>query len=208
MNDKNIITSITITLRVLLFIAIGVFCGAEKLAAQSNNYGYDKDDYDGDYEYQHEYYDTEAEINQTQKNRFIRRTLREEELYNGGYRNKAEDGNGAGIFQTFGTQDISRRNNNDRNSSTNNNRNNPMPPRDWRSLDNPGSTNPDNAPGVFNSDGSTSGGGKEVDPGEREPESPPPPPDEPDVPVDTAIPFLLIGGIALVTWKFKLSRSL
>ena len=75
-------------------------------------------------------------------------------------------------------------------------------------MDNPGSTNPDNNPEVFNSDGSVSGGGKDADPEEKEPESPPPPPDEPDVPVDTAIPFLLIAGIALVTYRFKLSRSL
>ncbi|MES2690520.1 MAG: hypothetical protein V4658_08960 [Bacteroidota bacterium] len=48
--------------------------------------------------------------------------------------------------------------------------------------------------------------GKSTGIGEGNNEGPPPPPDEPDVPVDTAIPFLIVAGIGLAGFKFYIQK--
>lgn len=197
--------SLAIFIRALCLILLGLLLYTEKSAAQYSSNGYNKEDYDGEYDYEdgEVYYGIGTESNRSQ-NSHVRRTIREEELYNGGYKSRSSSGDGS-AYSTFGLGSASipgYRNREQQNNSTNNNQS-LSPDKDWRSIDNPSGANTDNNPQVFNADGTPSGGGKEIDPGEKDPETPPPPPDEPDVPVDTAIPFLLIGGVLLVYFKLR-----
>lgn len=201
MNFTNLLTY------ALLFAGMILFLPIQEVAAQSTNYGYDKEEYDGEYDYENEsYYDAIGGY-ESYSNRYAKRAIREEELYNGGYKRHANANDNTGYSQSLNLQSLPSNKRKQENTPDQQ----PLSPssnHDWRNINNPSGTSQDHNPQVLNSDGTTDGGVKEVDPGEKDPESPPPPPDEPDVPVDTAIPFLLIGGIALVSYKFKLSRSL
>ncbi len=201
---KTKMKSLAILIRTLCLAVLGLLLYTDKSTAQSSSNGYNKEDYDGEYDYDDNdgYHSFETEF-QRSRNRYTKDIAREEELYNGGYKNRNSQNDGAG-YSVFGMNNspiTSKRNGNQPNDNRNSQ---PLSPtRDWRSIDNPSGANTDNNPQVFNPDGSVSGGGKEIDPGEKDPETPPPPPDEPDVPVDTAIPFLLIGGVVLVYFKLK-----
>ena len=176
--------------------------------AQKGNYNDYNEDEDYDYSennYNNDYYERYSEAEYKRRNeRFYKKSYREEDLYNGGYRNRNysdnnPNGSGVGGWSLF---NFNKKNTNDATNDI-----------------------PDNEPKKFNRyDGIENGVGEAKDPkgntfsetpGNFEPgkgqEKPgddqdsktvPPPPDEPDVPVDTAIPFLIIAGILLATLKF------
>lgn len=176
--------------------------------AQKGNYNDYSEDEDYDYSennYNNDYYERYSEAEYKRRNeRFYKKSYREEDLYNGGYRNRNysdnnPNGSGVGGWSLF---NFNKKNTNDATNDI-----------------------PDNEPKKFNRyDGIENGVGEAKDPkgntfsetpGNFEPgkgqEKPgddqdsktvPPPPDEPDVPVDTAIPFLIIAGILLATLKF------
>lgn len=183
-------------------------------AQYADDYGYNEDDYDGDYEYNsynNSYYQrgTEDEYRKRQE-LFYKKSYDEEDLYNGGYRRKnhssTESYYGVGGLNIGG---INSRSNswfggNDDAEST------PLKPRNIDGLDNreAGISDGNDQLGGDGKGGVTTKAdpnqGKEITPGDdRKTETAPPPPDEPDIPVDTAIPFLIAAGLLIATLKLN-----
>ncbi len=199
---------------IILFLLLVIADNA--IAQYSGEYDYNEDEYDGSYEYNHynnniyERY-SEDEYRKRQE-RFYRKSYEEEDLYNGGYRRKNYsssdgyyNGNGLGIGGLNG-----------KSSSRFGGNNLPTPtkPKD-RDLENKeigiidgiDKMGQDGKGGVSNSDNPGQGRG-EIDPkDDKKTEDAPPPPDEPDIPVDTAIPLLISGGIMLARFKLKKTKN-
>jgi hypothetical protein len=185
------------------------------MAQQSDDYGYNEDDYDGDYEYNsynNSYYQrgTEDEYRKRQE-RFYKKSYEEEDLYNGGYRRKnyssSESYYGIGGLNMGGINARSKSwfGGNDDDENT--------PIVKQRNIDGLDNREVGIIEGVDRIGGDGKGGvatkadpnqGKEITPGDdKKTETAPPPPDEPDIPVDTAIPFLIAAGLLIATLKLN-----
>ncbi len=199
-----------IILSVLLTIANGAF------AQYSEEYGYNEDDYDGDYEYNsynNNYYQrySEDEYRKRQE-RFYKKSYEEEDLYNGGYRRKnyssSESYYGVGGLNMGG---VGSKANSWFGGSSNNDLPEPIKPRNFNGLDNKevGITDgidriSDDAKGGVNTSSDPDKGVGEINPGDdKKTETAPPPPDEPDIPVNTAIPFLIAAGLLIAGLKLN-----
>lgn len=198
-----------------LFILSVVLTFANSAIAQySEEYGYNEDDYDGDYEYNsynNNYYQrySEDEYRKRQE-RFYKKSYEEEDLYNGGYRRKnyssSESYYGVGGLNMGGIGSKS-------NSSWFGSNNSDVPTkarnidffdtRAAKEIDGIDRISDDAKGGVANGTDTGKGVG-EINPGgDKKTEDAPPPPDEPDIPVDTAIPFLIATGLLIAKLKLK-----
>lgn len=185
-------------------------------AQYSDDYGYNEDDYDGDYEYDsynNSYYQrgTEDEYRKRQ-GRFYKKSYNEDDLYNGGYRrnnySSTESYYGVGGLNMGGIIGKSNswfggENNNDNPTPTKPRNNDFFDTREVKETDGIDRISDDAKGGVkTNMDPGTGSG--QVNPGDdRKTETAPPPPDEPDIPVDTAIPFLIAAGLLIATLKLN-----
>ncbi len=198
---------------IILFLLLVIADNA--IAQYSGEYDYNEDEYDGSYEYNHynnniyERY-SEDEYRRRQE-RFYRKSYEEEDLYNGGYRRKnyssSEGYYGGGGIGIGGLNKSSSK-------FGGNNLLTPTKPidRDLESkeigvIDGIDKMGQDGKGGVSNSTNPGEGRG-EIDPkGDKKTEDAPPPPDEPDIPVNTAIPILVSGGIMLAGFKLKKTKN-
>lgn len=198
---------------IILFLLLVIADNA--IAQYSGEYDYNEDEYDGSYEYNHynnniyERY-SEDEYRRRQE-RFYRKSYEEEDLYNGGYRRKnyssSEGYYGGGGIGIGGLNKSSSK-------FGGNNLPTPTKPidRDLESkeigvIDGIDKMGQDGKGGVSNTTNPGEGRG-EIDPkGDKKTEDAPPPPDEPDIPVNTAIPLLVSGGIMLAGFKLKKTKN-
>lgn len=201
------------TIKLLIFIILSIFSNVS-IAQYADDYGYNEDDYDGEYEYNsynNNYYQrySEDEYRKRQE-RFYKKSYEEEDLYNGGYRRKnyssSENYYGVGGLNMGGIGSKG-------NSWFGGNNNTPTPikPRGFDGfdtkevgvIDGVDRISDDAKGGVTTSTDPGKGVG-EINPGDdKKTESAPPPPDEPDIPVDTAIPFLIAAGLMIAGFKLN-----
>ena len=183
------------------------------VAQYADDYGYNEDDYDGEYEYNsynNNYYQrySEDEYRKRQE-RFYKKSYEEEDLYNGGYRRKnyssSESYYGVGGLNMggIGSKGNSWFGGNNSDVPT------PTKPRtdffDTREVGEIDGIDrlSNDAKGV-NTNTEPGKGVGEINPGDdKKTESAPPPPDEPDIPVDTAIPFLISAGLMIAGFKLN-----
>jgi len=203
----NLILRYCLTLFTLL-------CLSYTVSAQEGSY---EDEYDDEYDYNennynNNYYERYSEAEYRKRNeRFYKKSYKEEDLYNGGYRSKSNSENYAG--SSIGGWSLF----NFGKSSSNDNEN-PDAPKEvipkkfnrYEGIEN-GVGTADNDGGVTFNDGTQSfepGKGQQK-PNDPKDEQTPPPPDDPDstLPVDTAIPFLLVAAVLLVSFKFGLHKK-
>lgn len=202
------------TFKLLIFALLFLLTNVS-MAQYADEYGYNEDDYDGQYEYNsynNNYYQrySEDEYRKRQE-RFYKKSYEEEDLYNGGYRRKnyssSESYYGVGGLNMGGVGSKS-------NSwfGGNNNTDAPTPtkPRNFNAFDTKevGIVDgidriSDDAKDITTSKDPGLGRG-EINPGDdKKTEGAPPPPDEPDIPVDTAIPFLIAAGLMIAGLKLN-----
>ncbi len=197
----------------LIFTILSILTNIS-VAQYADDYGYDENDYDGDYEYNsynNNYYQrySEDEYRKRQE-RFYKKSYEEEDLYNGGYRRKnystSESYYGVGGLNMggIGTKSNSWFGGNDNSTQA------PLKPRSNDFFDTREVGEIDDIDRVSNDakggvNTSTDPGGKgEINPGDdKKTETAPPPPDEPDIPVDTAIPFLIASGLMIAGLKLS-----
>ena len=184
-------------------------------AQYADEYGYDEDEYDGQYEYNsynNNYYQrySEDEYRKRQE-RFYKKSYEEEDLYNGGYRRKnyssSESYYGVGGLNMggVGTKSTSWFGGDNTTPTPIKPRNfNPFDTKEVGIVDGIDRVSDDAKGGVSTSTDPDKGVG-EINPGDdRKTEGgPPPPPDEPDIPVNTAIPFLITAGILFAFLKLN-----
>ena len=184
------------------------------IAQYSEESGYNEDDYsnNGSYEYNsynNNYYQkyTEDEYRKRQE-RFYKKSYEEEDLYNGGYRRKNYSSSES--YYNGGGLGIGGLNSKSTSRFGGNNIPTPIKPKDI-DLDNRDvgiivgidKLGQDGKGGVSNSTNPGQGRG-EIDPkGDKKTEDAPPPPDEPDIPINTAIPLLISGGLMLAGFKLN-----
>jgi len=173
-------------------------------------------DYEQDYDYEYdEYNEEENDYNNNYYERYsaneyarrqqrqYKRAAREEELYNGGYRRRAgsndQGGASVGIGGFWGWG---------RPGSNNNGVNAPVEKEkyDPNNLDDAADRDPrNNNDGVRDINGSGTGSGTDQpgsgDDEPRHEESAPTLPADPDIPIDTAVPYLLAMGLGLFAFK-------
>jgi hypothetical protein len=86
-------------------------------------------------------------------------------------------------------------------------RNNDLDNREVGVIDGIDKLGQDGKGGISNSTNPGEGRG-ELDPkGDKKTEDAPPPPDEPDIPIDTAVPLLISGGLMLARFKLKKTKN-
>lgn len=186
--------------------------GITPVVAQHYEQDYeDEEDYDySQNNYNNNYYEKYSEEEYKRRNeRFYKRSYREEDLYNGGYRSRTYNenqtstpGGGWGLFN-FGKKNGSN-DNNDPSAPTN-----PKFNR-YDGIENGVGQGPNSGKAEgFNEPTQHFEPGKgQVTPGnDGDAKTVPPPPDEPDVPVDTAIPLLIALGICIVSFKTILNKK-
>lgn len=195
-------------LRLLIFILLSVLTKVS-VAQYADDYGYNEDDYDGEYEYNsynNNYYQrySEDEYRKRQE-RFYKKSYEEEDLYNGGYRRKnyssSESYYGVGGLNMGGIGSKGNSwfggNNNNVPTPTRPKNNDLFDTREVGVVDGIDRISDDAKGGVTTSTDPGKGVG-EINPGDdKKTETAPPPPDEPDIPVDTAIPFLIAAGLMI-----------
>ncbi len=205
----------------LFYFSLLIIGTSATISAQnSGNYRYNEDDYDGEYEYNNSYYErySEDEYRKRQEKAY-KKSYSEEELYNGGYRRKTggsyENQNSYGGGINLGGFSSSSKSSSNSWFGSNNSESTPTKPRniqqfdtrevgDIRGIDKLGG----NGDGVVDRNFNPIDG-KETDPKQRKEEGIPPPPDEPDIPVDTAIPYLIAVGFILAALKItKFKKAL
>lgn len=164
---------------------------------------YDEDDYDNYYDdYSDNAYSTENPYDKYNYNHKYkdeeryRKASREEDLYNGRYQGRGEGSSWSQAGVSVSGWSKKTEGDNKRRDAQNNNPS--RGDRDMSPDENPVNDIPTN---INDADEGTSHGGDE-----RNNEGPPPPPDEPDVPVDTAIPLLIVAGIGLAGFKFYIQK--
>ncbi|MBP9186898.1 MAG: hypothetical protein KBE91_08475 [Bacteroidia bacterium] len=203
-----------------LFLVL--FMMAFSLSSSSQNsrsYSYDEDDYDGDYEYNNNYYErySEDEYRKRQEKAY-KKSYNEEELYNGGYRRKSTGSydNQSGYSGGFNIGGVGT--SSSKSSSwfgSDNSESTPSKPRNIEQFD---TREVGEIRGIDKLGGNGDGvvdknfnpiDGKEIDPKDRKQDDVPPPPDEPDIPIDTAIPVLIFAGLLIATTKItKIKNAL
>jgi hypothetical protein len=202
------------TLKLLVFIILTIITNVS-IAQYADNYGYSEDDYDGEYEYNsynNNYYQrySEDEYRKRQE-RFYKKSYEEEDLYNGGYRRKnyssSESYYGVGGLNMGGIGSKGNSwfggNNIDVPTPTKPKNNDFFDTRETGVVDGIDRIS-DDAKGGINKSGDPGKGVGEINPGDdKKTESAPPPPDEPDIPVDTAIPFLIAAGLMIAGLKLN-----
>lgn len=201
------------TIKLLIFIILSIFSNVS-IAQYADDYGYNEDDYDGEYEYNsynNNYYQrySEDEYRKRQE-RFYKKSYEEEDLYNGGYRRKnyssSESYYGVGGLNMGGIGSKG----NSWFGGNNNDVPTPVKPRNFDPFDTKevGIVDgvdrlADDAKGATTTNDPSKGVG-EINPGDdKKTETAPPPPDEPDIPVDTAIPFLIAAGLMIAGFKLN-----
>lgn len=195
----------TLNLKIRTYIIYSLLLFAVPSFAQKGDYSDYSEDDESDYSESNynSYYDRYSEAEYKKSNeRYYKKSYREEDLYNGGYRNRNYNDNNSNGSSVAGWSlfNTNKKSNQNANNAPNNE------PKNWNRYDgiengvgeakNPKGNTFSETPGTFEP-----GKGQEK-PGDDEDSKTPPPPDEPDVPVDTAIPFLLIAGILLVIFNF------
>lgn len=204
------------------FIAVifsGLFLLATGTPVNAQQYQeYDESDYDGTYDYDDlsgsNYDDAYSTyFRSTEGSKRYRGHAREEELYNGGYRKYIKE-------------DLSKKQDNWGISGIGFRKKNPgSADQTAPDVSNPGKPgvnnwyqgtdgiNKNRNPEMFNADGTVSGNDNDepgkgtAGGGDNNEFGPPPPPDEPDVPVDTAIPLLIAGGILIASFRFYITKN-
>lgn len=190
---------------------------AENAIAQySGEYDYNEDDYDGNYEYNNynnnSYQRYSEDEYRRRQERFYKKSYEEEDLYNGGYRRKnyssSENYYGFGGINMGGINSKSNPRFGDDNITTpKETRNNDLDNREVGVIDGIDKLGQDGKGGISNSTNPGEGRG-ELDPkGDKKTEDAPPPPDEPDIPIDTAVPLLISGGLMLAGFKLKKTQN-
>ena len=189
-----------------IFACILVFSLTQLFAQKSNNDYSEDDDYEySENNYNNDYYERYSEAEYKRRNeRFYKKSYREEDLYNGGYRNRNYSDNnpnssGLGGWSLF---NFNKKNTNDANTDIPYNE--PKKFNRYDGIENGVGETKDPKGQMFNeTPGNFEPGKGQEKPGDdQDSKTVPPPPDEPDVPVDTAIPFLIIAGLLLATIKF------
>lgn len=195
-------------IKFVFILILVLFLNQGSLLAQDYEEEYDDDDYGyTTNSYNNEQYQKYTEQEYKRRNdRFYKKSYKEEDLYNGRYRSKENNdynganGLGGGGWNLWST------NKKDNSVSTPNSPYEAPKPK-WNPKDgiengvgqNPNGKDHETFSG---SDVFTPGKGR-ANPNDSDPDSKvPPPPDEPDVPVDTAIPLLISGAILLVSYRF------
>jgi hypothetical protein len=183
-----------------VFLLIPVFAqkGSYNQYSEEEEYDYSENNYNNDY------YERYSEAEYKRRNeRFYKKSYKEEDLYNGGYRNRNyADNNTNG--SSVGGWTLFNFNKNNSNQPTNDIPDNePKKFNRYDGIENGVSEVKDPKGSIFNeASGSFEPGKGQEKPGDDEDsKTVPPPPDEPDVPVDTAIPFLILAGVLLVILK-------
>lgn len=202
---------------IIIAMLLGLF-SAGSVHAQTTGYGYDEEEYDGTYDYDFDYdpYSTDEvrKYYRTEKEHDkYKRSVRDEELYNGRYRKGVDNtpkSSGAG-WGTIGWK------NSKESAADAGNSNDNAKARTPGLLDRLFGTDGENKntnPEMFTPDGSVAGGSAGDEPGKGSANGddnndfgPPPPPDEPDVPVDTAIPLLIAGGILIASFRLYKKKN-
>jgi hypothetical protein len=190
---------------------------AENAIAQySGEYDYNEDDYDGNYEYNNynnnSYQRYSEDEYRRRQERFYKKSYEEEDLYNGGYRRKnyssSENYYGFGGINMGGINSKSNpRFGDDNITKPKEPRNNDLDNREVGVIDGIDKLGQDGKGGISNSTNPGEGRG-ELDPkGDKKTEDAPPPPDEPDIPIDTAVPLLISGGLMLARFKLKKTKN-
>lgn len=186
------------------------------IAQYSGEYDNNEDDYDGNYEYNNynnnSYQRYSEDEYRRRQERFYKKSYEEEDLYNGGYRKKnyssSENYYGFGGINMGGINSKSnQRFGNDNIPKPKEPRNNDLDNREVGIIDGIDKLGQDGKGGISNSTNPGEGRG-EIDPkGDKKTEDAPPPPDEPDIPIDTAIPLLILGGLMLAGYKLKKKQN-
>jgi hypothetical protein len=178
---------------------------------------YDESDYDGTYEYDdgsnyNNYEETyKSYFRSAEGSRRYRANAKEEELYNGGYRKYMKEDQ-SWKPESWSRSNIGAREKRSGNAESVPDVSQPGKPRNngWYGAGSDG-INHNRYPEMFNADGTVSGnddtGKGNADGGDNQEFGPPPPPDEPDVPVDTAIPLLIMGGIIIASTRLYIRKS-
>lgn len=191
-------------IKFLFVLILALFLNQGTLLAQDYEEEYDDEyEYSGN-EYNNEQYKRYSEQEYKRRNdKFYKKSYREEDLYNGRYRSRSENETPTptGTSGSWGIWGSDKKSNNmfgepqqpNTPDKPKFNPNNPVSPIGIGS----GNETKDAGKAVW---GTGSGDDKpgDDDPGEKVP----PPPDEPDVPVDTAIPLLITGAVLLVSYRF------
>jgi len=201
---------------IILFLLLVIADNA--IAQYSGEYDYNEDDYDGNYEYNNYNNNTyqrysEDEYRRRQE-RFYKKSYEEEDLYNGGYRRKnysSSEGYYGGGGIGIGIGGLNSKSNprfgDDNIIKPKEPRNNDLDNREVGDIDGIDKLGQDGKGGISNSTNPGEGRG-ELDPkGDKKTEDAPPPPDEPDIPVNTAIPLLMLGGLMLAGFKLKKTQN-
>ncbi|MFN9110721.1 MAG: hypothetical protein ACK5XN_11695 [Bacteroidota bacterium] len=174
-------------------------------------------DYEQDYDYEYdEYYEEENDYNNNYYERYsaneyarrqqrqYKRAAREEELYNGGYRRRSgssdQGGAAGGIGGFWGLG---------RPGSNNNTEKAPVEKEkfDHNNLDDASDKDPsENNDGLRDVNGAGTGSGTDQpgsgdDEPKHEETGPPTVPTDPDIPIDTAVPYLLAMGLGFFAFK-------
>ncbi len=200
------------TIKFSLFVLFMLVLGTTSVVAQQYEQDYeDEEDYDySQNNYNNNYYEKYSEQEYKRRNeRFYKRSYREEDLYNGGYRSRTYNenqtstpGGGWGLF-SFGKK------NNGTNDESPSAPSNPRFNR-YDGIENGVGQGPNSGKAEgFNEPTQHFEPGKgQVTPGgDGDSKTVPPPPDEPDVPVDTAIPLLIAFAIGIVSFRTILHKK-
>lgn len=199
------IFNITRTVRLCILAFLFALLAYVPANAQTEYDEYD-DYYEDSYESDDSYYnyDNRDKVKEEQK---YRRSVREDQLYNGHYKRSSDYQASWGTEFRFGGINVRESGSSSGNIQKFN-----------RGSDPSGSgyntsSGPDRGTQA-NQGGDGPIGTSTFDPNEGKPtdddgdqKTPPPPPDEPDVPVDTAIPFLIVAGIGLAGLKLYTNKK-